>query len=262
MRIVFSKNRAAQLDLLLRSLAKNAWTEDTRIIWYASTEQHLRAYLLLERYLTDNADWRGQIGNITPPHLFDRDLRAALNSAGPVVTFFCDDDVVFRPVPYDPAALLRNEELLTFSWRLSQDAMPDQAAWRWPDLARTDHGYPGSIDGHVFRTAHVQDMIGQEISDPTALETVLAEGCELYAERRPVMAAFADQVLVGVPVNRVAERSGCPHGERHPQSAESLAEAFLAGGRISVDSLDWPRVSTCHHEVEFAWDPLPTAVSA
>lgn len=250
MRIVFSRDRAAQLDLLLRSLVRNAPPERVEVIWWATDPEYFDAYY----------DEKVHLGGPppTPPDAFRNRLMTLLENAGDThVTFFCDDDIVYRPLLASPSYWLQNPRVLCFSWRLSADENP----WRWADLPRTDHGYPGSIDGHTFRVNDVLDMIWghDEIINPTALEHALVGGCDNLAAHRPLMAAPSEQVLVGVPVNRVSETSGCPHGEEHPQSTRELNDRFLAGERIDLDALDFSGVRGCHHEIPFAWTPAQVA---
>ncbi len=251
MRIIFSKNRAAQLDLLLRSLRKHAPHEATRVLWWADDWTTLGRFwegyikLPLDQFLMAGDD-------------FDLVLRRVLMECpDETVTFFCDDDVVFDDVPFSNIVFY-DEEILCVSLRLGapkkSNLRDGVADWNWVELPRTDHGFPGSIDGHTFRVDDIWEMIGEShISDPTELETVLAMRCEHFAERRPLMASFAEQKLVGVPVNRVADRSGCPNGETFPQSAEELNKRFLDGQRIDLDRLDFSGVAGCHHEIEFQW---------
>lgn len=253
MRVIFSKDRAAQLDLLLRSLDRYAPDDPPHVVlWYATSRQFTDGYLRIFNELTaDDAE-----SSMTTPDAFDRHLRRSLRDDD-TVTFFCDDDVVFRviPIPDDTREYLTDERVLTFSWRLSA-LLADRPWWYWATQPRTDHGYPGSIDGHTFRTADVLEMIGNTvIANPTMLETALAAGCENFADRRPLMAAWPEQVLVGVPVNRVSDPSGCPFGEVYPQPVEELNERFLAGERIALDRLDFSGVHGCHHEFQYEWEP-------
>lgn len=250
MRIVFSRDRAAQLDLLLRSLVRNAPAEVVDVIWWANEARFINGY-------GQALDGRVRPW-FTPPDKFRERLMALLEYAGDRhVTFFCDDDIVYRPLLASPSYWLQNPRVLCFSWRLSADENP----WRWAGLPRTDHGYPGSIDGHTFRVNDVLDMIWghDEIVNPTALEHVLANACDNLAAHRPLMAASSQQVLVGVPVNRVSETSRCPHGEEHPQSTRELNDRFLAGERIDLDALDFRGVAGCHHEIPFVWTPAQVA---
>ena len=255
MRLIFSKNRAAQLDLLLRSLLQNAEHEMTKVIWDADVSSYSVAYELLP---IDRADWMLELS-------FDLRLRRALlECPDPTVTFFCDDDVVFARVPQHD--LLEcygtfSDQVLCFSLRLGkQNAQMEWPGdlWNWQMLPRTDFGFPGSIDGHTFRVDDVLWMIDDRpITNPTILETVLAERCELLAEKRPMMACYEQQSVVGIPVNRVSESSGVPFGKEYPADAAWLNKRFLKGLRISLDALDFSGVDGCHKEIKFEWEDRP-----
>jgi hypothetical protein len=252
MRLIFSKDRPAQLDLLLRSLRTNTAHEATKVIWSATTRESGAGYSLLplDRSMTN---------------LFDLELRRVLMECpDPTVTFFCDDDIVFQRVA--PPNLLEcrgtfSHEVLCFSLRLGYEnkQMPwPGKIWDWTEMPRTDFGYPGSIDGHTFRVDDVLWMIeDRRIPNPTYLEAVMAERCDLLAQQRPLMACHEQQSVVGVPVNRVSESSGCPFGETHPQSAEAINKRWLNGERICLDVLDFSGVVGCHHEIKFEWEDRP-----
>lgn len=245
MRVIFSRDRPAQLDLLLRSIARYMTPEETRVIWYASDDSYQEGY---RQFLSTP---------MTTYHEFDGALRDALRSSE-TVTFFCDDDVVYRQVPARPGPFLEDESILTVSLRLgqgsSQELPPDFPVWQWQPLERHDFGFPCSVDGHTFRSYDVETMLGQNtISNPTMLETIIAHRASLFYHVRELMTCFDDQCLVGVPVNRVSEESGVPNGLIYPQTTEALNERFLAGERIDLDALDFSAVDSCHQEIEFVW---------
>lgn len=254
MRLIFSKDRPAQLDLLLRSLRRNASHEATKVLWHASTDAFCEAYLQqpLDNLWTMDQDFELEV------------RRALMECPDPTVTFFCDDDIVFERVA--PPNLLEcrgtfSHEVLCFSLRLGyenkQMRWPGEI-WDWTEMPRTDFGYPGSIDGHTFRVDDILWMIeDRRIPNPTWLEKVLAERCELFVKQRPLMACYEQQSVVGVPVNRVSESSGCPFGETHPQSAEAINKRWLNGERICLDALDFSGVDGCHHEIKFEWEDRP-----
>ena len=100
---------------------------------------------------------------------------------------------------------------------------------------------------------------GHTVIDPNDLERLIAAGCEQIVDKRPLLGAFSEQVLVSVPVNRVATRSRCPNGERFPQSATALNARFLEGSRIDLDALDFSEVNDPHCELPFVWAPARAA---
>lgn len=250
MRIIFSRDRPAQLALLLDSLDRYAYPEATRILWWATKPKFVSGYACV----TDQPR--------TPPERFDAELRSQLGTDDRwrTVSFFCDDDIVFRRLPQRPWELLHDDDsilsvcLYLGRQNVKQPIPPGFPRWEWGPLARHDFGFPCGIDGNTYRVNDVLDMIGSEtIPNPTMLETVLALRLPLVAEKRPLMACFPDQCLVGVPVNRVSDQSGVPFGRKFPQTTEDLNRRFLAGERIDLDRLDFSGVDSCHHEIEFVW---------
>lgn len=247
MRIVFSRDRPAQLELLLRSLRFNAPNDTTRVLWTATEDEFARGY---EKFV---------VWNETTILDFNERLREILAGAtDDLVTFFCDDDVMYRRDPGHDQILRWHPEILTFSLRLGTEntrRLPKGfPLWDWTRLERTDFGFPGSIDGHTFRIADVWEMLGQDyIENPTQLETILAHRVRAIQKRRPLMACYPFQAIVGVPVNRVSPDSGVDHGLRFPQETKEMNDRFLRGERIDLEALDFSGVSGCHHEIPYVW---------
>jgi hypothetical protein len=247
-RIIFSRDRPAQLDLLLRSLERNMEPDETHIIWHATDPRFLQAY----GGLVDSP--------MQEPGDFDGALRFLLEKAGETVTFFCDDDVVFREVPGDPAELLLSDDrILTVCLYLGQGNVKQEIPegfpiWEWPPLDRHDFGFPCAVDGNTYRPADVLRLLGgSEIENPTWMETFMLMRLNEFVEERPLMASFVDQCVVGVPVNRTSASPGAPSGRDFPQDAHDLNWRFLGGERIDFDRLDFSAVNSCHYEVNFVW---------
>ncbi len=252
MRIIFSKDRAAQLDLLLRSLERYAPHESTKVIWDASTPGFLEGYMSLpidrmSDVMEDN---------------FELKLRRMLwECPDQTVTFFCDDDVVFDTIPdYDLETWngTWSDLVMCVSLRLGAQNKTQPwpgEIWNWVVLPRTDYGFPASIDGHTFRVRDVFWMIeGRSIPNPSEFETVMAKRIGLFSRQRPLMGCFEQQKLVGIPVNRVSEQSHVPFGTKYPQNTAALNKKFLAGYRICLDALDFSKVDGCHREIMFEWE--------
>ena len=250
MNVIFSRDRPAQLDLLLRSLRKfNPFHQEmnTVVIYRASAGEFRQGY---ERLST--------VALMREEEDFDTDLRWALGLDADTVTFWCDDDILIRPVPTDPARmLLDNDRLLCVRLTLGRQNRPTPngfPVWKWQELPPTDFGYPCGLDGLVMRVTDANDMLQEHVANPNIMETILAMGAERLHKTRPLAACFMNQVAVGVPVNRVSRISTIPVGQEHPQTTRQLNRMWLKGYRISLDGLDASGVRGVHHEMKFQWE--------
>lgn len=266
MRIILSKDRAAQLDLLLQSLERYADPEPTVIIWKGSTERYESGYLLAISERPALRWWHEMS--------FESDVRWHLGVAAQNVSFFCDDDIVFGRI----RSTILAHDVLCFSPRLGGNTIvsyptgyesgtahlepvtrfgntePLQMLWSWQGLEASDFGYPGSVDGHTFRTVDVLRMLdGKTFPNPTALECALAAGCDELVDERPLMACYPQSVLVGNPVNRVSDQSHVRHGDSMIYSAENLNDSYLAGMRLDLDAIDFSKVNGAHTELDLRW---------
>ena len=270
--IVFSRDRAAQLDLLLRSLALNAPTllADCHVLWDAKRNTFFDGYDVAKTEWPDVV-WHGQ-----NKLRLDSDLIRTLRSTpdGHHVVFLTDDSVVYRPLPYsDPETVLdEDEHILTFSLRLGRNttrcyphnrdqALPvfgdegDYIAWAWR-MADGDFGYPGSLDGHIFRKEDLVWCLHQTHGrdparywcTPNQVEDALMQ--KIVLSSRELMASYPESVLVGVPVNRSNEETHTTNrfGVTHARDLLALNEAYLAGGRLSLDSVRADEVDGAHAE--------------
>jgi hypothetical protein len=247
-RIIFSRNRPAQLDLLLRSIERHMEPAETHIIWHGSSRDFRAGY---RRVVSNPMQEEGA---------FADELRAVVNRAREPVTFFCDDDIVFRKVEGDPAEALDDQRVLAHSLCLGrgnrQMRLPDGfPVWDWTALRRHDFGYPCGIDGNTYRPKDVRVVLpGDDITNPTWFETMFHMRLR-YLYHRPLMASFQEQSVVGVPVNITSPSSSVAAGLRFEQSAKMLNERFLDGERINLDALDFSGVKSVHQEFPFEWEP-------
>ena len=106
--IIFSKDRAAQLDLLLKSIGKNAKDIFQLKVIYASSEISFeKGYeKLIDKY--PEVKWMKESSN------FKEDVLSAIdNTESEYTCFFTDDDIVYRKI---------NEEDLTSKLKEDKDA--------------------------------------------------------------------------------------------------------------------------------------------
>jgi hypothetical protein len=255
--IVFSKDRPMQLDACLRSIERFApYKGGVTVLYRATTGEFARGYALVEascraRLVEQGADFRGAVMEL-------------LGSTDEHTVFHTDDDVFFRapePVPGLPA------DTAAFSLRLGENttycythARPQQLptftsegpfiAWDWT-RADADFGYPLSLDGHVFRTEMLTQLLADaNFSNPNNLEE------ELHLRRQrvpPVMLALRRSCVVSIPANVVSESHENRSSADPANSSHALNSRFLDGDRIDLSAMDFSMVRGAHQEISFAF---------
>jgi hypothetical protein len=257
--IIFSKDRPAQLDLLLRSMRRflpAAPVITARVLFLATTAEYAQGYAQV------GLDHPGVA--LTAQRDFHRDVLALVQAPAPLLMFLVDDDVLVRDFSLDLAEVRAFEDdaaILTLSLRLNPQVIycytKDQrmvpptmlpgGRWAWKGQPG-DWGYPMSLDGHLFRAADIVDVVRRAaFSTPNSLESALAER-PLDA---PLMACFKRSRLVNIPANRVQEAFPNRHMACDPAV---LNRRFLAGARIDLDPIIAAhRGDAVHQEIPFSF---------
>jgi GR25 family glycosyltransferase involved in LPS biosynthesis/GT2 family glycosyltransferase len=259
--VIFSKDRAMQLRLLLDSIGAHAeGVFRISIIYTFSTDEFGSGY---EKLIIETA---GDEINWIRESSFRQDVLDALKSDLQYTCFFTDDDVLFDRVSgSDMVCALYDESVLCFSMRLGKNTdycyalnaenrlvAAEEAAglikFDW-SIHGSDYGYPLSLDGHVFRTNEIRRMTEAiSFSDPNTYEGNL----QIFGDHpRRRMAAYVHSTLVGVPVNRVQGVHSNRNGEKFAFSTSDLNSRYLSGERINLSALDFSCVRGCHQELEY-----------
>ncbi len=215
--LIFSRDRAAQLDLLLRSIDRHAGDvySSVSVLWTCSSLEHARGYAMLQLD-RDEIAWGRERD-------FESDTRDWILQAGEVVSFLVDDDVFYRDAP-DPTRL-------PWSFRGG------------------DTWYPFSVDGNVYERSDVLALLrGLSFRDPTQLE---ATGHD-HRARLPFSEVYqgVPPCLVGIPANRVSPSSGMPHMGRDPAE---MNRRFLAGERLELPAAVLGRDLAAHESLDLMW---------
>tara|TARA_R110000744_G_scaffold3161_2_gene12285 strand:+ start:15167 stop:16063 length:897 start_codon:yes stop_codon:yes gene_type:complete len=172
--IVFSKDRPLQLDLCLKSIKQNLFADNKIIVLYKiSTDDYQTHYNKLKEEHED-------VDFVSQGYSIFEDIKNLVRNSSDYITFFTDDDIVFRPVlfkmdkvhdlfhiPYPPG---------TFSLRMglntrardygdgvpAEDVIPDKVykmaggdedflLWNRTSVPVGGYwSYPLSVDGHIF----------------------------------------------------------------------------------------------------------------
>lgn len=261
--IVVSRDRPAQLDLLLRSVTCHApdLFDGISVLWRASDSMYTTGYGIcvaehpsVDFYQESN---------------FQTEIDQLVYQSPQYVSFLTDDSYFYRQQPeVDPCAVMSGEpDVLCFSLRLGQNtgicyplrgrlqslpAFVDGGGylmWEW-GLGDADFCYPGSLDGHIFRKENLLQFIrsSDDWWNPNTLEDVLCRA--VYGSGRSSMACFERSILVGIPANRTSEsHPGNRFGERYFTAQEWLNSQFLNGERILFPNIHQDSITAAHQEL-------------
>jgi hypothetical protein len=257
--IIFSRDRPAQLELLLDSMEKFNWFERTVVIYRATDTAFGWGYEKV-RDEREGVIW-------LPERNFQDDTNSVLENADLYTCFLTDDDYFYQHHGYHPLpwnALKSDPELLTVSLRLCENTTycypmrqsqkpparfvknEDLILYGWKE-AEYDFGYPASLDGNVFRTNDLKRMIGdREFQNPNTLEDVLVKRCDSLG--LPLMAYYEESCLVNLPVNRVNTTHRNRFGDTAQHDPVEINKMFLDGWTISPEKMDFKNIDAAHVE--------------
>lgn len=261
--LVYSRDRAAQLDLCLRSIQENGGGlfYSITVLWTASTNDFLRGYTLCE-------EQHPTVKFIKETNLKDQSLQL-IDKHSPYVCLFTDDDILYREPPDFPTpnhVLEWEPDVACFTLRLGMninycyplDCEQELPAiekgdgvmfWEW-QKGHLDWGYPGSIDGTVYRTNELLRYLrNREFENPSQLEDQLMQAIR-FSQSPQFCSSFYDSLVVNVPANRSSSTHlNNRHGDTHPFGLRDLNTEYLEGGRLSLSEMDFSPVNAAHTEL-------------
>lgn len=250
--LVFSKDRACQLDLFLRSV-KKFWNSGQliNIIYTFSNSDFEHGYNnLIYAYKDYNLNFIYETN-------FKENILSCIEDD--LIVFFMDDNVFKNPFSNDckEMKIFKNSDFIAcLSLRLNPHmnfCYPKQCTmtpvckqtWKWR-LEQYDFNYPMSLDGHVFKTSDIFSLLRDlNYDSPNILESQLA----MNPIKKEYMMCFEDNIIFNIPMNRVQKVFMNQSGNI---SLEFLNTKWLAGQRISLDVVDRNN-RACHEEVELKW---------
>jgi hypothetical protein len=233
--VIFSKDRAAQLDLFFQSLQKNAPQIKTPVtIWTYTSKKFLEGYNRLH-------SWIGMMVHETS---LKSDVLTMVDNRDEQTVFFTDDQVIHGPMP---RVYVKPRE--SFSLRLGKNC-----TWCYPPhcsqkVGTLDFDYP-SIDARIMRTNEFLSIVrGCEWNTPNELENVLLVAWQEYAWRPSILWA-EHSCVVSIPHNTVVNNPGV---RNYGGTAEELNDRFIRGERLDFEGMDFSNVRACHQEIPLVW---------
>lgn len=257
--VIFSKDRPAQLDLLLRSIQRfvsiPGWrpkvllraTEDCYAAGYETVRaDHPEAFYVEETIL------RYDVQALT------------LGTSAKYLQFLMDDDVFVRPFSLDDpefAQYVSDPEIVGLVLRMSRSMdycytqnivvtppeFAEDGTWDWRGRF-DDWGYPYSVDGSIWTMARVEQVLKRgNYESLNALEPAL-----LQAMRSPRALCYDKTRLVGIPHNSVQD--AFKQNRHEGGDNASLNERFLAGERIAIEPFVGMDPPSPHVDVDYQWE--------
>lgn len=257
--IIWSKDRAVQLRLLLESIKR--YMPDffvPHIIYTYSTPEFAKGYAKVSQEFSADYIFESNL---------ERDTRKLIDkSLGGLVAFSTDDTVIFKSPPRVDLDQLIPSGCTTFSLRLGLNTTlqdyyrnlwqpplinyredGDIIEWQWIRHNPVyNYGYPFGLDMHVYHTDLISKLIKYESFRTTnQLESLLFR--KKY-EAPQLIRSFKESVAVNIPDNNISgitQSSGSDLGK--------MNKRFLAGGVIDLDHISSQTFNACHQPVEYKW---------
>lgn len=267
--IIFSKDRACQLDLLLRSIEKNCPNlfNEIKVLYTWSSEEYAQGYDKL--FKQDKLNVEFYVEHNTPAPTEFRNQTLELVADSDFVSLFTDDTVFHRPFEFKGELIDRflSEIKSVFSLRLGYNTVVQNIhakpfptmqpylhfcieqdgvlSWN-PKYYRctNNYGYPFSIDGHIYHSEFLLSLM-EKINFKNTNQ--LEGGLTAYANLINKMYAFNKSCCVNIPCNNLSSITVA--GEYHPFTTKELNDCFLAGKHILLDSIEQADIAGCHQEI-------------
>lgn len=215
--IIFSKDRACQLDLLLRSIQE--FVLDTEVIHFSILYKSSAASYNQGYDKVKQAFPTFQFVDETKgPGDFKSQLLALIDPAIPLSMFLVDDDLfkaAFSLADAPVSTFQDHPEILCLSLRLGKHIdycymldihtpaprFAPGGMWTWQGQPG-DWGYPMSLDGHIFRTHEIEPLLRQlAYENPNRLEARLAAHPLAQAK----MNCYPESRILNLPINKVQQ---------------------------------------------------------
>jgi len=256
--IVFSRDRACQLELFLRSMKtyfKEFYEYKINVLYTHSNDKFKEGYEKLFKIHNDK-----NIIYIKESQSFKNHVLLLLDKDNPYTIFFVDDVVFKNPFTLNCKQFklfTMNDDILTLSLRLHpyltycyparvnmiSPNFESNLVFKWRGMTG-DYGYPMSLDGHFFRTNEISALTRSlTFNNPNSYESIISG----YPVNRLKMICFEESVIVNNPINKVQIFNNNIHGNI---DASYLNEQFLDGNIIDLEDFKGIKNISCHQEIE------------
>lgn len=260
--IVFSKDRACQLDLHLRSLAANFkefQENEISVVYDFSDLEYLEGYQKLMEQTPPNVKF------YTDNHFgsFKNTLTALMRPQNVFTMFLCDDIIIVNPFSLNDNEIQivkTDRDVMSTSLRLwnginfcyatnSSSPVPNfikDFCWDWR-VASGDWGYPMSCDGNIFLTDFIKSKSAViNYRYPNHFEAALASTADRAI---PLNACYTlEPKLINIPANIV--QTVYQNRYANIKTAATLNQFWLRDKSLDLDFYLGKKFNTVHVELE------------
>lgn len=259
--IVFSMDRALQLDALLRSFFLNKEGAcPIRVIYKTSNPKHQKAYDEIAKRYEHKVIMQSE-----NKRSFKDVLRETLCELDVGKIFFLVDDIIFtEKVDFTMLSSvdtskyifsLRMGNHLNFSYVVNQpQKLPpfiddkNYLYWHWNE-GELDWNYPLSVDGHIFNKNEIIALVNHfDFKAPNSFEGVLQNEKDLFQQR--IGMSYKKARIVNNPCNKVQNEVANLHGVLHQ---DELLLLWEKGKEIDIMPLQGYVNKSVHEEIEFSF---------
>jgi len=249
--LIWSKDRACQLDLLLRSIKDNFDNYGNIFVRYDySNEDFKKGYEKIKNKI------------YCLPLIFlkykdlETDTKYIINKEfiTKYMVAICDDDVFINHTNIDEIMKEYKEDVCAISLRMSknitwcygtQKSSPlpkfepcgNFLKWKWTNSdPSTDWGYPSAVNIHIYRTDWYREVIKNlHFDTPNKLEYLFNTNRKIF---KPYIISFNETKVLNIPVNQVQKLSPTnPYGKKFAYTRKELNDKFLNGYAIDTKNI-------------------------
>jgi hypothetical protein len=263
--VVFSKDRAMQLDGTLRSFIDGL---------DEAGEPHPPIRVLFTTSSAGDEDSYRTLANEYREIDFIREDDFKAQLLGTVrdfthVLFLVDDNIFIRPCALSRYldSLKTNPLAIGYSLRLGKNTeycyaldknqrspefsrvSDETLMYRWSG-AQYDFGYPLEVSSSLYRVADIWPLLDQlPYRHPNSLEAMMAQFASQFASIRPDLLCSTESRTFCAPINRVQDVFVNRAGECHGRTAAELLLLFQNGYRLDTRQYRDFSPRGCHEEV-------------
>ncbi len=265
--IIISKDRAMQLDLLLRSSDKHCGDlfDETIVVYNASTTEFQKGYDKIQQL------WPSV--KMIPENDFEPAYRKAVEeSLHPILCILSDDCLFYKNVSdYNDQIreVIKREDVFSFILGIGGNSrysgttgvwykMPeftkhrDILTWDWKTADKGEFQCPIMLAANFYKREDYISCLEIEFNCPSYLEYNMQQKWQKQrkAEMKDLCACLEKQTLVHSLNNRVQDDFKNLSGAEFPFTTITLNSTYLSGKMVDLEALDFSEVNGLHKEID------------